>query len=108
MLGAPRVAAVAVSSPAMWADPRNFPPRAFDGLADYQANSLFGAQPSFAKIPLLINIGSSDQFYTYTRQWAAGLHPPAAFGTAAGGHTNRYWRSVLPEQIEFLGRNLAD
>ncbi|WP_168704421.1 alpha/beta hydrolase [Gordonia paraffinivorans] len=107
LVGAPRVAAVAVSSPALWADPRNFPPRAFDGLEDYQANSLFGAQPSFAKIPVLINIGSSDQFYTYTRQWAAGLRPPAAFGTAAGGHTNRYWRSVLPEQVEFLGRNLA-
>ena len=106
-MGAPRVAAVAVSSPALWADPRNFPPRAFDGLEDYQANSLFGAQPSFAKIPVLINIGSSDQFYTYTRQWATGLRPPAAFGTAAGGHTNRYWRSVLPEQVEFLGRNLA-
>ncbi|MDL9936875.1 alpha/beta hydrolase-fold protein [Gordonia sp. ABSL1-1] len=107
MLGAPRVAAVAVSSPALWADPRNFPPRAFDGLGDYQANSLFGTQGDFGPIPLLINIGSSDQFYTYTRQWAAGLHPPAAFGTAPGGHTNRYWRSVLPEQIEFLGRNLA-
>ncbi|MCH5645264.1 MULTISPECIES: alpha/beta hydrolase family protein [unclassified Gordonia (in: high G+C Gram-positive bacteria)] len=107
LLGAPRVAAVAVSSPALWADPRNFPPRAFDGLADYQANSLFGTQDAFAKIPLMISVGSSDQFFTYTRQWAAGLHPPAAFGTSAGGHTNRYWRSVLPDQVEFLGRNLA-
>ncbi|ACY20145.1 putative esterase [Gordonia bronchialis DSM 43247] len=107
LLGAPRVAAVAVSSPALWADPRNFPPRAFDNLADYQAHSLFGAQNAFAKIPLMISIGSSDQFFTYTRQWAAGLHPPAAFGTAAGGHTNRYWRSALPDQVEFLGRNLA-
>ncbi|AZG46076.1 alpha/beta hydrolase [Gordonia insulae] len=107
LLGAPRVAAIAVSSPALWADPRNFPPRAFDSYDDYQANSLFGQQAAFAKIPLLISIGSSDQFFTYTRQWAAGLHPPAAFGTSAGGHTNRYWRSVLPEQVEFLGRNLA-
>ncbi|WP_040511461.1 alpha/beta hydrolase [Gordonia soli] len=107
MLGAPRVAAIAVSSPALWADPRNFPPRAFDSLADYQANSLFGQQNAFARIPLLIEIGSSDQFFTYTRQWAAGLHPPAAFGTSAGGHTNRYWRSVLPDQVAFLGRNLA-
>ncbi|MGC5255848.1 alpha/beta hydrolase-fold protein [Gordonia sp. DT218] len=107
LLGAPRVAAVAVCSPALWADPRNYPPRAFDSLEDYQANSLFGQQAAFARIPLLIDIGSSDQFFTYTRQWAAGLHPPAAFGTSAGGHTNRYWRSALPEQVEFLGRNLA-
>ncbi len=107
LVGAPRIAAVAVSSPALWADPRNFPPRAFDSFEDYQANSLFGRQPAFARIPLLINIGSSDQFFTYTRQWAADLHPPAAFGTSAGGHTNRYWRSVLPDQVEFLGRNLA-
>ncbi|MFW0783298.1 alpha/beta hydrolase-fold protein [Gordonia sp. CPCC 206044] len=107
LLGSPRIAAIAVSSPALWADPRNFPPRAFDSLADYQANSLFGQQPAFAKIPLMISIGSSDQFFTYTRQWAAGLHPPAAFGTSSGGHTNRYWRSVLPDQVEFLGRNLA-
>ncbi|MGK2319523.1 alpha/beta hydrolase [Gordonia rhizosphera] len=107
LLGSPRVAAIAVSSPALWADPRNFPSRAFDSYEDYQANSLFGRQEEFAKIPLLISIGSSDQFFTYTRQWAAGLHPPAAFGTSAGGHTNRFWRSVLPEQVEFLGRNLA-
>lgn len=107
LLGSPRVAAVTVSSPALWADPRNYPPRAFDSFEDYQQNSLFGQQPAFAKIPLLISIGSSDQFFTYTRQWAAGLHPPAAFGTAAGGHTNRYWRSVLPDQVEFLGRELA-
>ncbi|MGV9709162.1 alpha/beta hydrolase [Gordonia sp. NPDC003424] len=107
LLGAPRVAAIGVSSPALWADPRNYPPRAFDSFEDYEANSLFGQQQSFAKIPLLIAIGSSDQFFTYTRQWAAGLHPPAAFGTSAGGHTNRYWRSVLPDHVEFLGRNLA-
>ncbi|MFW0794066.1 alpha/beta hydrolase-fold protein [Gordonia sp. CPCC 205515] len=107
LLGSPRVAAIAVSSPALWADPRNYPPRAFDSYEDYEANSLFGQQQAFAKIPLLIAIGSSDQFFTYTRQWAAGLHPPAAFGTSAGGHTNRYWRSVLPDHVEFLGRNLA-
>lgn len=106
-LGAPRVAGVAVSSPALWADPNNFPSRAFDSQADYQANSLFGEQKKFSKIPLLISIGSSDQFFTYTRQWAAGLQPPAAFGTTAGGHTNRYWRSVMPEQVAFLGRELA-
>jgi len=108
MLGAPRVAAVAVSSPALWADPANFPPRAFDNIADYQANSLFGQQGSFTQIPLLIECGSSDQFFTYTRQWMAALRPPPAFGTSPGGHTNRYWRGVLPGQIAFLGRNLAD
>jgi S-formylglutathione hydrolase FrmB len=107
MLGAPRVAAIAVSSPALWGDPANFPPRAFDSPADYQANSLFGQQDSFTKIPLLIECGSSDQFFTYTRQWMAGLRPPPAFGTSPGGHTNRYWRGVLPGQIAFLGRNLA-
>jgi S-formylglutathione hydrolase FrmB len=107
MLGAPRVAAIAVSSPALWGDPANFPPRAFDSPADYQANSLFGQQDLFTKIPLLIECGSSDQFFTYTRQWMAGLRPPPAFGTSPGGHTNRYWRGVLPGQIAFLGRNLA-
>ncbi|MCF3939269.1 alpha/beta hydrolase [Gordonia tangerina] len=107
LVGSPKVAAVSVSSPALWADPRNFPPRAFDSAADYRVNSLFGQQSAFARIPLLICIGSSDQFFTYTRQWAADLHPPAAFGTSAGGHTNRYWRSVLPDHVEFLGRNLA-
>ncbi|UZF55545.1 alpha/beta hydrolase [Gordonia polyisoprenivorans] len=105
-LGAPRVAAIAVSSPALWADPRTFPPRAFDDYADYQQNSLFGQQDAFRRIPLMIAVGSSDQFFTYTRQWAAGLHPPAAFTSGPGGHDNRYWRGVLPEQIEFLGRSL--
>ncbi|WP_424326619.1 alpha/beta hydrolase-fold protein [Gordonia sp. (in: high G+C Gram-positive bacteria)] len=107
LIGAPRVAAIAVSSPAMWGDPNNFPPRAFDSYADYATNSLFGQQHAFSKIPLMISIGMADQFYTYTRQWAADLHPPAAFSTTPGGHTNRFWRSVLPDQVEFLGRNLA-
>jgi S-formylglutathione hydrolase FrmB len=107
ILGPQRVASIAVSSPAMWADPLMFPPRAFDSFADYQANSLFGQQHVFKKIPLMISIGSSDQFYTYTRQWAADLHPPAAFATTPGGHTNRFWRSVMDDQLEFLGRELA-
>ena len=107
IVGSPRVAAIAVSSPAMWADPAMFPPRAFDSYEDYQANSLFGQQHLFAKIPMMISIGTADQFYTYTRQWAADLHPPAAFATSPGGHTNRFWRSVLPDQIAFLGRALA-
>ncbi|MFT4200953.1 alpha/beta hydrolase [Gordonia sp. (in: high G+C Gram-positive bacteria)] len=107
LVGAPRVAAVSVSSPALWGDPNLYPTRAFDSPEDYQANSLFGQQKAFAKIPLLITIGSSDQFFTYTRQWAADLHPPAAFGTTAGAHGNRYWRSVLPDHVMFLGRNLA-
>lgn len=107
ILGAPKVAAVAVSSPALWGDPHNFPARAFDSLADYRAKSLFGQQDRFSQIPLLISIGSSDQFFTYTRQWAAELQPPAAFGTSAGGHTNEFWRSVLPGQIAFLGRELG-
>ena len=107
LVGAPRVAAVSVSSPALWADPHAYPPRAFDSFEDYQGNSLFGQQNAFAKIPLMITIGSSDQFFTYTRQWAANLHPPAAFGSGAGGHSNRYWRSVMPDHVMFLGRNLA-
>ncbi|MCX6468000.1 MAG: alpha/beta hydrolase-fold protein [Corynebacteriales bacterium] len=107
ILGPQRVAAIVASSPALWGDPRTFPPRAFDNPQDYQANSMFGAQNAFAKIPLLIDIGASDQFYLYTRQWMAGLHPPAAFTTAPGGHNNRFWRSVLPDQLAFLGRNLA-
>lgn len=107
MIGAPRVAAVAVSSPALWADPTAYPPRAFDSYEDYLANSLFGQQSAFSRIPVMISIGSADQFYTYTRQWAAELRPPAAFGTSPGGHTTRFWRSVMPEQVEFLGRNLA-
>ena len=107
ILGAPRVTSIAVSSPALWADPRNFAPRAFDNIVDYQKNSLFGAQDSFRRIPLMIAIGTSDQFFTYTRQWVAGLHPPAVFATGPGGHTDSYWRGVLPDQIEFLGRSLT-
>ncbi|GED96775.1 alpha/beta hydrolase [Gordonia crocea] len=107
LVGAPRVAAVSVSSPALWADPHVYPPRAFDSFEDYQASSLYGQQKAFAKIPTMITIGTSDQFFTYTRQWAAELHPPAAFSATAGGHTNRYWRSMLPDHVQFLGRNLA-
>ena len=71
---------------------------------DYQANSLFRASERLREDPLMITIGTSDQFFTHTRQWAADLHPPAAFGAGAGGHGNRYWRSVLPDHVMFLSQ----
>lgn len=106
ILGPQRTSAIVASSPALWGDKRTFPPRAFDNPHDYDNNSLFGRQDSFSQIPLLIEVGASDQFLTYNRQWIAGLRPPPAFSTTAGGHNNRYWRTVLPEQLIFLSREL--
>ncbi|MFT4088439.1 MAG: alpha/beta hydrolase [Gordonia sp. (in: high G+C Gram-positive bacteria)] len=107
MVGAPQVAAIAVSAPALWPDPLGYPPRAFDSAEDYQANSLFGQQDAFAKIPLMISVGTSDQFYRGTLKWAEGLSPPAALRVGPGGHTDAFFRGALPEQVEFLGRNLG-
>lgn len=50
----------------------------------------------------------SDAFYPAVQALAAALpSPPRMTGHAPGGHTRRFWNSVTPEALAFVGAALA-
>lgn len=105
-LGRDRVAAVCALSPAIWHEYADSAPGAFDDEADFDANTPFGRQDELAGIPLRIDCGESDPFYSAVKDYRAGFDPEPAGGFSLGGHDTAYWRRVLPAHIRLLGQSL--
>ncbi len=74
-LGAARTAAICAVSPALWTSSGATAPGAFDGADDYAANSVWGL-PALDSIPIRIDCGNSDPFYSATQQFIAQLANP--------------------------------
>ena len=89
-LGAPRTAAICAVSPALWTSAGAAAPGAFDGAEDYAANSVWGL-PALNAIPLRIDCGYDDPFYSATKQFIAQLPNPPAGGFSEGGHDGAFW-----------------
>lgn len=100
-LGARRTAAICAVSPALWLSPGASAPGAFDGAGDFAANSVFGA-PGLASIPIRVDCGTSDPFYTSTQEFVAQLPNPPAGGFSPGGHDAAFWSSQLPAEITWI------
>lgn len=100
-LGPARTAAICAVSPALWTSFGATAPGAFDGAADYEANSVWGL-PALASIPIRIDCGNSDPFYSATKQFIAQLPTPPAGGFSPGGHDAAFWSSQLPAEIGWL------
>jgi len=100
-LGPARTAAICAVSPALWLSPGAAAPGAFDGPGDFAANSVFG-MPALASIPIRIDCGDSDPFYTATKQFIAQLPNPPAGGFSPGGHNAAYWSSQLPAELTWM------
>lgn len=100
-LGAARTAAICAVSPALWTSSGGTAPGAFDGAADYEANSVWGL-PALASIPIRIDCGNGDPFAAATRQYIAQLPTPPAGGFSPGGHDDAFWSSQLPAEITWL------
>ncbi|BBY05795.1 alpha/beta hydrolase [Mycobacterium noviomagense] len=100
-LGPARTAAICAVSPALWLSPGATAPGAFDGADDWSANSVFG-QPALASIPVRVDCGNSDPFYTATRQFVAQLPNPPAGGFSPGGHDAGFWSSQLPGELSWI------
>ena len=83
-LGPARTAAICAVSPALWTSAGAAAPGAFDGAEDYAANSVWGL-PEFASIPIRIDCGDSDPFYSATQQFIGQLPNPPAGGFSPGG-----------------------
>jgi len=100
-LGPARTAAICAVSPALWTSSDATAPGAFDGAADYAANSVWGL-PNLASIPIRIDCGDSDPFYSATKQFIAQLPTPPSGGFSPGGHDGAFWSSQLPAEIAWM------
>ncbi|MEQ6900766.1 esterase [Nocardioides sp. YIM 152588] len=107
VLGADRVAGVAVMSPALFRAYADTTPGSYDGAADFDRVTVMRQQATFADIPLRVDCGVSDPFYAADREYVAGFADPPAGGFEPGGHTVGYWRRIAPYALEHLGRALA-
>jgi pimeloyl-ACP methyl ester carboxylesterase len=100
-LGPARTAAISAVSPALWMSSGATAPGAFDGADDFAANSVFGL-PALADIPIRIDIGTSDPFYSATQSFISQLPNPPAGGSSPGGHDAGFWSSQLPGELSWL------
>jgi S-formylglutathione hydrolase FrmB len=100
-LGPARTAAICAVSPALWLSPGAAAPGAFDGPADFVANSVFGLF-ALGAIPLRIDCGYDDPFSAATAEFIAGLPSPPAGGFSPGGHDGGFWSSQLPAEIAWI------
>nr|WP_041783397.1 alpha/beta hydrolase [Mycolicibacterium chubuense] len=105
-LGAPRTAAIVAVSPALWTSPGAAAPGAFDGADDYNANSVWGLA-GLNGIPLRIDCGYDDPFYSATKQFIAQLPTPPAGGFSPGGHNPAFWSSQLTAELSWAAPLLA-
>jgi hypothetical protein len=105
-LGPTRTAAICAVSPALWLSPGAAAPGAFDGPADFAANSVFGL-PALGAIPLRIDCGYDDPFYAATEEFIAGLPTPPAGSFSPGGHDSGFWSSQLPTEIAWMATLLT-
>jgi enterochelin esterase-like enzyme len=105
-LGAPRTAAICAVSPALWTSPGATAPGAFDGAEDWSANNVFGL-PALASIPIRVDCGDSDPFYSATKQFIAQLPTPPSGGFSPGGHDGSFWSQQLPAELTWMAPLLA-
>lgn len=100
-LGAARTAAICAVSPALWTSSGAAAPGAFDGPADFAANSVFGV-PALASIPIRVDCGFSDPFAAATEDFIAQLPNPPAGGFSPGGHDAGFWSAQLPAELSWI------
>ena len=100
-LGPARTAAICAVSPALWLSAGAAAPGAFDGPADFAANSVFG-MPALASIPVRIDCGYDDPFRAATEEFIARLPSPPAGGFSAGGHDAGFWSAQVPAELAWI------
>ncbi|MCT9620262.1 alpha/beta hydrolase family protein [Curtobacterium sp. C2H10] len=106
VLGSARVRAVSAISPALWRSAGETARGAFDGPADFAANTVLGRQSSLDGVAVRVDCGTGDGFETAVRAYVDGFATAPAGGFEPGGHTTAYWRRLAPQQLRFLGRHL--
>jgi len=94
--------AVGVQSPALWLEPSETAPGAFDNAQDYERNDVFKLRPPR---PLWIDLGASDPFrdaaLAYARRSGVTAH------VWPGAHDIAFWDAHTPALLRFFARACA-
>ena len=94
---------VAVSSPALWSEPTQTAPGAFDDAQDFYANDVFSGVTALRSLRVRLDCGDEDPFYPATRRLSGLMTwPHVAVFRPWASHTSGFWRSVAPAQMKFL------
>ena len=97
--------AVAAASPALWTEPGETAPGAFDSPSDFYANDVLTSVQLLNSLQVRLDCGEEDPFYSATRELSALMTwPHEAVYRPGAGHTAGYWRSVAPPQMRFLAQ----
>lgn len=105
-LGARRVAAVAVDSPALWLRPGDSAAGAFDDAADFRSHDVLAGSARLDGAAVRVSCGTSDPFLSGVRALLARL-PAAERDLGPGGHDLAWWQHAAPAQLTFVGGHLA-
>ena len=100
-LGPARTSAICAVSPALWKSYGATAPGAFDSADDWSANTVFGL-PALGSIPIRVDCGNSDPFYSATKDFVAQLPNPPAGGFSPGGHDGGFWSAQLPAELNWI------
>jgi hypothetical protein len=94
---------VAASSPALWTEPGETAPGAFDSAADFYANDVFTGVTALRSLKVCLDCGDEDPFYQATSRLSALMTwPHVAIFRQWASHTSGFWRSAAPAQMRFL------
>jgi S-formylglutathione hydrolase FrmB len=107
LLGARRVAAAAVLSPALWTDAASASGYGFADAAEYERFSVVGHQSDLDGIAVRVDCGTDDPFYAADRAYVAGFSRPVVSTFQLGAHTAAYWTRMLPAQLRFVGGSVG-
>lgn len=103
--GAP-VHAVAACSPALFESYGDIARGSFDSKADFDREGLRGQGKAFPDVPVRIDCGNGDPFFFPVRDFVEDLPHVPEGGFEDGGHKLGYMRRMLPNQFEFIGKQL--
>ena len=98
---------VAAASPALWLEPGESAPGAFDGPDDVEMYNVFTGSPALKDTAVRVDCGTSDGFVHRARLFAEQLAVPNLGGFGPGYHDASYWRSIAPDQIATIAAALA-
>lgn len=100
--GRAQFVAVAPASPALWLTPGATAPGAFDSPADFYANDVFSDLSALSGMAIAVACGTSDPFYSTTRDLVAHMTYPHTDFFGPGFHDPTYWASVAPDQLRAI------
>lgn len=94
--------AVAPASPAIWLEPRNAAPGAFDSPTEFYANDIFTNLDVLRGMGVAVACGTGDPFYAATRDLVQHMDFPHSDFFGPGFHDAPYWESVAPDQLRAI------